>query len=115
MSEWADIGSVEQVERDGRVIARIGGREIGVLDVSGELRAIRNRCPHHGAPLCLGTVRTREAGVPGRYEPGGRTVLRCPWHGWEFDLATGRCPEDPSIRVATYDVRVVGDCVQVLA
>ena len=59
---WEDVGSVADLERDGHVVARVGGREIGVVAVNGELRGVRNRCPHHGGPLCLGTVRERVAG-----------------------------------------------------
>ena len=106
--EWHDVGSLEQLEREGRVVARIGGREIGVVadPASGALHALRNRCPHHGAPLCLGTLRERVTGVPARYELSGTTVLRCPWHGWEFDLETGRCPDERSMRVAVYPAKV---------
>ncbi|MDQ2982800.1 MAG: Rieske (2Fe-2S) protein [Actinomycetota bacterium] len=113
--EWVAVGAVADLERDGRLIARVGGREIGVLASNGELRALRNRCPHHGAPLCLGTVREREAGRPGSYELGGGRVLRCPWHGWEFDLETGECLEDSAVRVATYETRLLDGRVEVLA
>jgi nitrite reductase (NADH) small subunit len=108
MTEWHDVGSLDEVEREGRIVARIGGREVGVVrdPASGSLHGIRNRCPHHGGPLCLGTVRERVAGAPGRYELSGQSVLRCPWHGWEFDLETGRCLDEPSLRAAVYPVRV---------
>jgi 3-phenylpropionate/trans-cinnamate dioxygenase ferredoxin subunit len=105
VSAWQDVGSVADLERDGRVIARVDGREIGVIAVAGELRGVRNRCPHHGGPLCLGSVRERVAGDPGRYQLGGQTVLRCPWHGWEFDPVTGRCLDDDSMRVAVYPAK----------
>jgi nitrite reductase (NADH) small subunit len=105
VSDWQDVGSVADLERDGRVIARVGGREIGVLAVNGELRGVRNRCPHHGGPLCLGTVRQRVSGEPGQYELTGSTVLRCPWHGWEFDPESGRCLDDSSMRVAVYPAK----------
>jgi nitrite reductase/ring-hydroxylating ferredoxin subunit len=105
VSAWQDVGSVADLERDGHVIARVDGREIGVLAVGGELRGVR--------PLCLGTVRERVAGEPGRYELGGQSVLRCPWHGWEFDPATGRCLDDDSIRVAVYPAKAEGGRVLV--
>jgi nitrite reductase/ring-hydroxylating ferredoxin subunit len=99
---WHDVGSVGELERDGHVVARVGGREVGVVAAGGALRGVRNRCPHHGGPLCLGTVEERLAGKPGGYDLSGITVLRCPWHGWEFDPATGACLDDPKVRVAVY-------------
>jgi nitrite reductase (NADH) small subunit len=114
---WHDVGAEDDLRRDGRLLARIGGREVGVLlDVeTGAARAFRNRCPHHGAPLCEGTVRPRLGGAPGRYRLEGGAVLHCPWHGWQFELDSGRCPEDPRMRVAVYDARIESGRVLVLA
>jgi nitrite reductase/ring-hydroxylating ferredoxin subunit len=102
---WHDVGSVADLEREGRVIARVEGREVGVLRAGGVLRGVRNRCPHHGGPLCLGTVAERLVGHPGGYELSGASVLRCPWHGWEFDPVTGACLDDPALRVAVYPAK----------
>ncbi len=116
MPAWHDLGAEAELVRTGRLLARVGGREIGVLRLpDGSVAAIRNRCPHHGAPLCLGTVEPRLVGEPGRWADSGRPVLRCPWHGWEFDLASGVCPDEPSLRVAVYPVRVEGGRVLVEA
>ena len=117
MSDWHDVGSLEELERGGRVVARLGGREIGVvLGPQGEPHALRNRCPHHGAPLCLGDVIDRlESPAPGRYSASGQAVLRCPWHGWEFDLEGGGCLDEPSLRVAVYPSRVESGRVLVQA
>lgn len=117
MKEWHDIASLEEVEREGRAFVRVGGREIGVLvDPSdGSLKALRNRCPHVGSPLCRGALRTRESGTPGSYTLEEGKVLRCPHHGWEFDLVTGVCLDDPSMRVAVYEVKVTHGRVHVLA
>ena len=102
---WHDVGSLADLERDGRVVARVQGREVGVVAVGCELRGVRNRCPHHGGPLCLGTVEHRLGGRPGSYDVTGELVLRCPWHGWEFDPATGACLDDPALRVAVYPAK----------
>lgn len=117
MSEWHDFGPFEQLERDGRIIARVGGREIGVVvdRRNGGLHALRNRCPHIGSPLCRGSVRLRERGTAGAYLPGEQQVLRCPHHGWEFDLESGRCLEDDRMRVAVYPVKVEAARVLVYA
>jgi nitrite reductase (NADH) small subunit len=107
VAEWHDVGSAGDLERDGHVIARVGGREVGVVaEPGGAVHGIRNRCPHHGGPLCLGAVRERLSGGPGVYELADRLVLRCPWHGWEFDLETGVCVDDPALRAAVYPARV---------
>jgi nitrite reductase/ring-hydroxylating ferredoxin subunit len=104
---WVDVGAVADLEREGRLVARVDGRELGVLtDPDGTPHGIRNRCPHHGGPLCLGKVAERVEGEPGVYELTGRRTLRCPWHGWEFDLETGVCVDEPSLRTAVYPVRV---------
>ena len=108
MSEWYDVGSVGELEWSGRVVASVGGREVGVLvdPVADRLVAIRNRCPHQGGPLCSGMVVERIGGRPGTYELQRQSVLRCPWHGWEFDVESGVCRDDPRMRVAVYAVRV---------
>lgn len=93
-----------------RRIVDVGGRQIGVLNVDGQLYAVRNRCPHQGAELCRGTVGgTMLPSLPYEYRYGleGK-VLRCPWHGWEFDLESGEKLFDPGsrMRVKTYPVTV---------
>jgi nitrite reductase/ring-hydroxylating ferredoxin subunit len=107
LAEWVDVGSVADLERDGRVVARVNGREVGVIaEPDGTVHGIRNRCPHHGGPLCLGHVGERVEGNPGVYELTGRRTLRCPWHGWEFDLESGVCLDEETLRVAVYPARV---------
>ena len=115
--EWHDVGSEGDLREAGRLVARIGGREVGVLldHESGAPRAFRNRCPHHGAPLCEGVVRPRLGGDPGSYRLAGGAVLHCPWHGWQFELESGRCPDDPRMRVAVYQARIAGGRVLVRA
>jgi nitrite reductase/ring-hydroxylating ferredoxin subunit len=103
---WHDVGSVVDLEREGHVVARLAGREVGAILVRGEIKGVRNRCPHHGGPLCLGKVEERLTGAPGGYGLTGTAVLRCPWHGWEFDPVTGACLDEPSLRVAVYAAKV---------
>jgi 3-phenylpropionate/trans-cinnamate dioxygenase ferredoxin subunit len=85
------------------------GRSVGVFNVSGEFYALKNSCPHQGAPLCLGTVTGMTLpSTPGEYLYGREgEILRCPWHGWEFDILTGKSVYDPhKCLVKTYDVAV---------
>ena len=81
---------------------------IGVFNIAGKFYAIKNLCPHAGAPLCEGHIQTthRPSNV-NEFRPAlhGR-VLRCPWHGWEFDIITGKGLYDRNSRVATYQTKV---------
>jgi nitrite reductase (NADH) small subunit len=75
------------------IVVEIERREIGVIRLrNGELRAILNRCPHKGAPVCKGLFGGTwlPTTQPGQLEYGrDGEVLVCPWHGFEFDLLTG--------------------------
>jgi 3-phenylpropionate/trans-cinnamate dioxygenase ferredoxin subunit len=90
-------------------IVLVNGREVGIFNVGGEYFAFSNRCPHAGAELCKGMIvgLVRSNG-PGDYRvdrPG--EFLRCPWHGWEFDLRTGQSYCDPkSTKVRQFQIKV---------
>ena len=104
-----EICSADELPPGSKRLVEIDGRKIGVLNVDGRLFAIRNVCPHQGAPLCEGVVGgTMLPSAPYEYVYGmeGR-VIRCPWHKFEFDLETGRSLHDPErMRVKVYDVAV---------
>jgi nitrite reductase/ring-hydroxylating ferredoxin subunit len=107
-----------ELDRDGRKVVRVGRREILVVDDRGTPRALFNRCPHRQATLTAGPLRSARppAGVGGMAYDRERQVLLCPWHRYEFDLESGRCPADPQrLRVATYEVHVEGDEIAVYA
>ena len=103
------VAHVSEIPAGRRKIVTIAGRSIGIFNVNGAFYAVRNSCPHQGGELCLGpTVGLATAEKPGQihYSREGE-ILRCPWHGWEFDLATGRSVFDPTrIRVKSYPVEV---------
>jgi nitrite reductase/ring-hydroxylating ferredoxin subunit len=104
------IGAVEDIPPGERVIVEIAGRSVGVFNVGGEFYALRNTCPHQGGPLCQGRLTGfLMARVPGEYSYTRRgEILRCPWHGWEFDVKTGQSWFDPTqTRVRAYPVTVV--------
>jgi 3-phenylpropionate/trans-cinnamate dioxygenase ferredoxin subunit len=103
------VATVDEIPPGERKIVTIGGRTIGVFNVAGEYYALRNSCPHQGGPLCAGRLTGfLEARVPGEYTYTRRgEILRCPWHGWEFDIKTGQSWFDPArVRVRAYPVSV---------
>ena len=106
------VGPVSEIPPGARKIVDANGRSIGVFNVHGTYYALRNTCPHQAAPLCLGQIKgTTLPSKPGEYRWAREgEILRCPWHGWEFDLTTGRSIFNPHrLRVKTYDVTIESD------
>jgi nitrite reductase/ring-hydroxylating ferredoxin subunit len=103
------VATVDDIPPGQRMLVKVGGREIGVFNVGGEYFAVSNRCPHEGASLCKGRiVGLVESSEPGSYQFSRRgELLRCPWHGWEFDLRTGKswCEPDRT-RLRSFELKV---------
>jgi len=103
------IGHVSELPPGERKIVLVDGRSVGVFNVHGAFYALRNSCPHQAAPLCLGSIKGMTMpSDPGEYVWSREgEILRCPWHGWEFDITTGRSIFNPHrVRVKAYDVTV---------
>ena len=106
----------EELAPGERVIRQVDGKSIGVFNVDGRYFALHNRCPHMGGALCEGPL-TGTALPTGdfRYEYGCEgQILRCAWHGWEFDIETGRSLVDPKIRAKVFPVELQDDGVFVV-
>jgi nitrite reductase/ring-hydroxylating ferredoxin subunit len=103
------IGRVEELAGGDRWLVKAGHRTVGVFRIDGNFYALLNRCPHTGAELCRGDiVMALDSSGPGDYSyKSDKPVIVCPWHAWEFDLATGRSHFDPTgVRVKSYPVGV---------
>lgn len=100
---------VDELPSGARKIVTVSGRSVGIFRIGDDYFAVRNRCPHKGAPLCLGLQRGLvTSSQRGEYliEHQDR-IIACPWHGWEFDLATGSSVFNPhKLRVKHYDISV---------
>jgi nitrite reductase/ring-hydroxylating ferredoxin subunit len=85
------VAELDALEEAKPVIVTVSGRSIGLIRTNDKIYAIRNVCPHKGAPVCRGQVRgTLLPSDPGTFVFGlENQVLQCPWHGWEFNLQTG--------------------------
>ncbi|GIP33325.1 Rieske (2Fe-2S) protein [Paenibacillus sp. J2TS4] len=96
------------VPEGGHVIVNVEGRDIGVYHIDGEYYALYNYCPHQGAPLCAGMVcGTTMPSEVYEYEFGrAGEIVRCPWHGWEFEIKTGKSLISDKIRAKSYKVEV---------
>jgi nitrite reductase/ring-hydroxylating ferredoxin subunit len=75
-------------------LVTIDGQEVAVFNVEGHLFAVGNKCPHRQGPLARGRVESTPAGP----------AVRCPIHGWLFDLKTGRCLNQPQVSTPVYSI-----------
>lgn len=118
MTEPSDAGTeslvrvceVPELPEGERTLVEVEEVIVGVLNVDGEYYAIENECAHQGGPVCDGSVRPELVGefvAPGervQESHGERSVIACPWHGWEYDLETGRHLGVEDISLRTYEV-----------
>jgi nitrite reductase/ring-hydroxylating ferredoxin subunit len=109
------IGRAEAFADPGRRVVEIDGVEIGVFRYRGKFTAFENTCPHLGGPACSGKLlpRATEHVVDGLTSQGrmfakDRMNVVCPWHGYEFDIETGRHQIDERYRLRPVKVRVDG-------
>jgi nitrite reductase/ring-hydroxylating ferredoxin subunit len=103
------VASLREFPAGTRKVVDIKGRKIAVFNIKGEFFALANRCPHQGGSLCDGRLTGLvEASEPGQYRYSRRgEIIRCPWHGWEFDVRTGQSYCEPErIQVRSYPVEV---------
>jgi nitrite reductase/ring-hydroxylating ferredoxin subunit len=115
------VGTRADFEADGRRIISVRGIDIGVLQYDGQFYAYENRCVHMGGPVCEGrilgkveTVLDDDKTVLGERFSEAEVHLICPWHGYEYDLATGECAVDRRLRLRRFDVVEKGDDIYVL-
>ncbi len=103
------VATIDEIPPGRRKLVEVSGRAIVVYNLGGELFALNNRCPHRGGGLFDGIQTCLvESKEPGHYSYSRRgEMVKCPWHGWEFDIRTGKSWCDPSrFRIRQYPVSV---------
>jgi len=85
--EQVPPGAIQEFETDGKAIA--------IANVEGKIYAINGVCLHRGGPLGEGELEG--------------PIVTCPWHGWQYNVTTGRVAQNEAIGVDCYAVEVRGD------
>jgi NAD(P)H-dependent nitrite reductase small subunit len=94
MAQLTKVASAADIPAGTGKVVEVGGKSIAVFNCDGTFYAVDNTCKHRGGPLAEGSV--------------SGTTVSCPWHGWEYDVTSGACQMDPSIKVDTFSVKVEG-------
>ncbi|MDF0644168.1 MAG: Rieske 2Fe-2S domain-containing protein [Nitrospira sp.] len=100
MGEFVRVAGTGDVKPGSGMVAEAQGKTIALFNVDGVFHAIDNTCIHRGGPLGEGELEGN--------------VVTCPWHGWQFNVTTGACVNNPSGKVEVYQVKVDGADVKVL-
>lgn len=87
---WVEACRLDELPPGGRKLVRLDGIEIALFNLGGIIYAIKNRCPHRSGPLIRGFI-------------DGTVGIKCPMHGWRFDLRDGTS-ERPA-RALVYQVK----------
>ncbi len=100
MSEFRKIATVAELPppTEGREFT-VEQRTICIANENGKYYALDNVCAHRGGPLGQGVI------------DEGKMV--CPWHGWQFDLVTGKSEQSATLGVEVYELKIEGDDVLV--
>ena len=106
MSKYV-VAAADEILPGERKLVNVRGRPILIFNLDGDYFGILDRCPHQGASLCKGKlVGLVEADRPGQYNfTRNNEIIRCAWHGWEFDIRTGKSRCEPEkIKATRYNV-----------
>ena len=103
------VARASELPPGARKLVQLNGRGVVVFNIKGEFFALSDQCPHKGASLSGGKLTGLvESDGPGDYTYSrAGEIVRCPWHGWEFDIRTGRSWCDPRrMRLMQFNVTV---------
>ncbi len=101
MPEFITVAKVGEIPNNEGQAFEVNERMIAVFNCNGEYWAIDDTCPHMGASLAEGHL------------DAGACTISCPWHAWRFDIRDGTWCDNRRLKVDAFQVRVVGDEIQV--
>lgn len=107
------VSRVDELPEGSRKVISCDGVEIGVFNVDGEIVAWYNHCAHMRGPVCQGRIYKRVL-EPVAEDHTTRalefseehTHIVCPWHGYEFDLKTGKHPGSARHRLRKAQLKI---------
>jgi nitrite reductase/ring-hydroxylating ferredoxin subunit len=99
---WVDTVNVEECPVGMIIEHVVDGNVLAIANVAGEFKVTEGICPHQGGSIGKGTMHHYQT-----------CVVRCPWHGWEYDLDTGQHQSISSVILKTYTTRVIDGLLQV--
>ena len=90
---WVTVAKVDDVPPGTLKSVSAGDEQIALANCNGSFYATQGACLHLEGPL--GEGRLDDA-----------CYVTCPWHGWRYDVRTGKNDFDLAIELRTYPVTV---------
>ena len=114
------VANFDELPDHGCKVAKASGVEIGVFRVGDEVFVWRNVCAHQGGPVCQGRIFAKvleildedRASRGFRYSEDELHIV-CPWHGYEYDVRTGRNSGHSGLKLTPVESFVRDRCVYV--
>ena len=98
MSNWIEVGKVEEIQKLGARVVETDKGDIAVFRAADDhIFALRDRCPHKDGPLSQGIVHGH--------------VVTCPLHNWNIDLESGEAKEPDEGCAGRYECKVENDVI----
>ncbi len=108
MTQKTLVCRADEIAPGAPLIVKIRGLGVGLFKIGNDIHAMLNVCPHRGAPLCegpqCGTTISDDTGAILYHRDN--EIVRCAWHGWEFDIVTGTSLVDPKVSARVFPVSV---------
>lgn len=96
---WKFAIDLDKIPEDKILACQVEGQSVLLSRTDGKVVCYQNACAHLGMPLDAGEVNDG--------------VLKCPYHSFEYSLATGECLTVPEVQLQTHAVRIVNNCVEI--
>ena len=98
MRNYSFVAETGEIPSGKRKRVEINGQRITIFNIENTYYAINDTCPHKKtAPL-----------IRGKLDGLG---IKCPNHGYRFDLKTGECNIDSVFNTKIYAVKVEGNSI----
>ena len=95
MATFTKVAKTSEIPPSSGKALTVDGKDIAVFNVEGAFYAVGNTCVHRGGPLGKGSLEG--------------TTVTCPWHGWQYDVTTGKTLQIPDQGVESYECKVEGE------
>ncbi len=99
MADFVKVATLAEIKEGMGKVVEIEGTPIAIFNVRGKFYAMDNTCAHRGGPLGDGIL--------------DDNIVTCPWHGWQWDVMSGKSSFNPNVTLRTYAVEIDGTDIKI--